>query len=120
VNGELWVRKEGSKYNNIESIKKTENSFENIFFFFFFSFFLLYNIILQTCLSCPDGGECNGAIDISHIPNLFGWQVSDASTDTHPAFVKCLYKPACLGRPNTKEAEQFYDENNNDLAFMGK
>ena len=80
----------------------------------------MYNIILQTCLSCPDGGECNGAIDISHIPNLFGWQVSDASTVTHPAFVKCLYKPACLGQPNSKEAEQFYDENNNDLAFMGK
>jgi hypothetical protein len=59
------------------------------------------------CEYCPRGGWCarqEGGVTQDGIEAKFGWyRLQNVTTNRPPVFRKCLYPPACLGKPNPEE-----------------
>jgi len=67
--------------------------------------------LLWSCDPCPLGGYCGGDITWNQVLPLFGWwkiPTSERGTIKH-SFAKCLYAPACLGKPNNDLKNQYFE-----------
>ena len=71
-----------------------------------------------SCVTCPQGGACNGPITWSTLGPLFGWwklPESERPSDKL-MFTKCLHPPACLGSANPEFRGKFEDKHGTDLS----
>ena len=71
-----------------------------------------------SCVTCPQGGACNGPITWYTLGPLFGWwklPESERPSDKL-MFTKCLHPPACLGSANPDFRGKFRDKHGTDLS----
>jgi hypothetical protein len=79
-----------------------------------------------TCVNCPLGGACAGPVTWQNLGPLFGWwkvpieERGNRKDENYTMFSKCIYPPACLGAPNPKFENQYYNNDNRtvDLAMV--
>ena len=74
-----------------------------------------------SCVTCPQGGACNGLATWSTLGPLFGWwKVPESERPSEQfMFTRCLYPPACLGAANLAFKSQYVSEIKTDLAMIG-
>ena len=70
------------------------------------------------CKSCPLGGACAGPVRWDNLGPLFGWwkvpedgREGNSADENYLMFSKCIYLPACLGAPNVKLENEYYNDN---------